>query len=57
MTVAGSEKCPKCGSTEVVPTVWPFPDQDTERKVKEGRLIATCDASVTRGCRKCGHTW
>ncbi len=50
-------KCPKCGSTKVVPTIWPFPDPEIEKKVKDGKLIATCDPNVTHGCTKCGHTW
>ncbi|HSB47098.1 MAG TPA: hypothetical protein VLD37_03725 [Candidatus Bilamarchaeum sp.] len=49
--------CPKCGSSEVVPAVWPFPDKETKKNVGEGQLIATCNSGVTRGCRKCGHTW
>ena len=51
------QKCPKCGSAEIVPTIWPFPDKEIIKKVEKGELIATCKADVTTGCRKCGHTW
>jgi len=61
----GGSKCPRCGSSRVVPIFWGFPTQDSMEGLLEASrkgevVLGGCNVSEddpTRHCKDCKHEW
>lgn len=54
-------KCPRCGSTSVVPILYGMPSHEAREAAERGELvIGGCEVEIgqpSHACRACGHRW